>query len=694
MSTPSEHVPPPIYSQEDPDESWRAESNDPVPDTPSAGPQIFIVPASDTINFQKGYVGADGERAAIEGELQIKCADAIQWNNVTMTLRTVETAYGREIELGSSTVELFSSSDSTFEALPASFPFAIPLTQDSPQCVHTPQSSLSHVLTATLRPSDPSRATLTKSLTVHTRRYTSHSSNVVIAPETHSLDAPTRVEVEVPRSTFRAGEPVPIYVTVPPPKREVVVEQGLRLRNVRAELIRVVKVRRDDDGDGSSDSDIDPIPEEHESFFFNDEGPSTAAASTSVEKQPSSSVAGHSPIFQGSSYRTVVSRSGASCRFHSSRPIRLRFVLHQPSPSGSPSDLRIDLPNADHGHLDNDTECASITQSTLLHSVTFRIHIHVSFVDMSSRTERFHTISIPVIVIPPPAPLPEVEGQLDAEYQKKHDRPPTRTVRHDDSEVSAPHYEGEAGPSSGAPPPFEERDAPPPFSFEAAAAASTSTRLPTFLESETEIFVPHDQNEDDSSACAALPMGHGFSSIVLVGEGTQFGFRASAQFDGHTEDMTRSSTPPPTLEMASRDANVTDLAELGQPARAMEALGLVLEQQQQQHDEAHDEIPPPPPPAMDDPSDPPPSIDDSGFRSTSSRSVSPRPSVPSFGQAIDGSLHAAPSPGPPSTRQERPLSQGHAPPPYLVPDNDGESEAHVIRPPPYIDLMPSHGHSD
>lgn len=554
---------------------------------------------------------------------------------------------------------------------------------DTPQSINTPYSSLSHTLTAILHSSDSSVPSLSKSLAVHTKRYTPHSHPLPPSPETHYLDDPTRIQVEVPRTTFVAGEAIPLYVTVPPPRRELVVDQGLRLRNVRAELVRVVKVKRDEDEDETSDfeadlhSDNEGNTEEHLSV---DEGPSTATLST--PDKPLSSA--KSPLFLGSSFRAIIARSGASCRFHASRPVQLRFVLHQPSTTaGSPSDFQVDLPPGEYGHLDSDAECASITQTTLLHSVTFRLNVHVSFVDMSSRTERISTVSIPVVILAPPAPLPEVEPSLDVAYQKKHDRPPTKTVRHDDS---APHYyEGEAGPSAihGAPPPFEERDAPPPF-FSSAAEASTSSRLPTFLESaDSDILVP--QHDDESGVHPSHP------SPTIVGEGIQFGFSPSEQFDGHSEDMQRSSTPPPTLEMATRDANLTVLADISEPEHAIEALGLVLDQ----HEEATREVAPPPPPAMDDPSDPPPSID-SDFRSPaplpqSSQPLrpSPPPSRPIYpatdSPELPPGLHVAP---PAPATQPQP-SHGHAPPPYLVPEHEVEQE-HVARPPPYVDLVGQH----
>lgn len=51
---------------------------------PADCPQIVVIPVTDGgVNFQKGFLGADNERAAVEGELQIKstCAD-FRWQTV------------------------------------------------------------------------------------------------------------------------------------------------------------------------------------------------------------------------------------------------------------------------------------------------------------------------------------------------------------------------------------------------------------------------------------------------------------------------------------------------------------------------------------------------------------------------------------------------------------------------------------
>ena len=443
------------------------------------------------------------------------------------------------------------------------------------------------------------------------------------------------------------------------------VRQGLRLRNVRAELVRVIKVKREYSEDVETDSDSDIAPDES----CNIQGGSSLGAS---QQSPGSSKMPLSPLFLGSSYRAIIARSGASCRFHFSRSIQLRFILHQNS-AGSPSDSGTNL-----SRMDSDAESPLITQSTLLHTVTFHIKVHISFVDTSNQTERISTIVVPITIVPPLAPLPQVSQAVDDAYQKKHDRPPAKTTREEEVDPSIPHY-SEAGPSmhsSGAPPPFEERDAPPPF-FVSALEASSSSRLPTFQESETEIILP-----EMNDLMNEIPL-----SCFISGEGTLFGFPYSQQFDGHSEDIQQSSTPPPTLEMASGGTDFTALADRPNHV-SMEAINLVLE--------PHDEDPrveerPPPPPAMDDPSDPPPSID-SDFRSpvVVGQTSPSRASPPLHAAAYHPSDTAMGAIGlhistPVLASEEARSSHGHAPPPYLTNIHRENESDQVIRPPPYVD---------
>src|SRR6266404_4125535 len=174
-----------------------------------------------------------------------------------MHLRTVEAAYDQVIELSQTTIVLYESEDDKETLLQSSFPFALALTPDAPQCIHTPQSSLRHILSATLHPHDDSAQPFSKTLTVHTRRFISHTYSIPVSPVTRTMDNPSRVQVEIPRTVFTCVEPVPIYVTVPPPRRELVVEGGLRLRNIKAELIRIVRVADRTEVDENESDDID-----------------------------------------------------------------------------------------------------------------------------------------------------------------------------------------------------------------------------------------------------------------------------------------------------------------------------------------------------------------------------------------------------------------------------------------------------
>ncbi len=518
-----------------------------------------------------------------------------------MDLRTVEAAYDQVIELSQTTIVLYESEDDKESLLQSSFPFALPLTPDMPQCVHTPQSSLRHILSATLHPFDESPQPFSKTLTVHTRRFISHTCSIPVSPVTRIIDNPSPVQVEIPRTTFTCVEPVPIYVTVPPPRRELVVEEGLRLRNIKAELIRIVHVVDRTQTDESNLVDVDILSDFGSESEDDDNRIGSAPLGISFpthEKRidPSSSTAPYSHNHsqnRGASYRTVISRSGALCRFHASLPVRLRFILHQSSPSSSPSNSTHPLPAGDFASTGSDAECASVTQTTLLHSVSFRIRVHATFRNTSNHTERVSTITIPITFLPSPAPLPEVEESVDSAYHKKHDRPPVRTNRRDDDDAdAAPLYDYEecqAGPSylaSGAPPPFEERDAPPPFS--STSFPSSSSRLPTFLESEQEIYIP----PAEDSAAAPPPLMP-LLEQVIVGEGVLFGFPASSQFSGHTDvDRNEASTPPPSVEMATLDRNVTGFVRLDVDVPE-HAVQLTIEQEDQI---TTGEAPPPPPP--------------------------------------------------------------------------------------------------
>ncbi|KAI6044985.1 hypothetical protein EDC04DRAFT_2637896 [Pisolithus marmoratus] len=612
-------------------------------DTETPSVQILIVPAADSTTFQKGYLGA-------EGELHLKGAQPGLWKKVTVTLRTTESACGRQIELGSYEVDLLSQMPVS-ETIPTSLPFAIPLMPDVPQCIHTPQSALTHVLSAALTPF-------------------SHTHTVETSPENHVLTEPMRVEVEIPRSTFVVSEPIPVYITVPPPDWERVLDGSLRLRNIKAELVRTVETNS---GDSSHEASIPAIVDSTDEVIPPLQDPSDGPSSVTCQlpEKPSNASLSAPPFSESvaSYHSTVLSRSGASCRFHNTKAVRLRLILYQPLPPPSPSEQ---TPPSGYGSLESDFQCISVTQATLLHNVSFRLKVLVSVVDINNRTERSSVLSIPIVIIASPAPLPEVEEWVDVAYQKKHDRPPARTVRQEDSELSVPMYQdGMAGPSyiqNGEPPPFEDRDVPPPPFF--ASVPSTSTYLPTFQESENQVFIPTDTEEHFTPAPEPR---------IVIGEGVLFGFSASQQFDGHSDVIHPISTPPPTVEEAAQDPDVTSLIDMVQPCRV---LGLMLEQPDEPA-RNRGLTPPPPPPLLDDPSDPPPSID-SEFRSLTTHGTMQMHSSTSIAHHPFSQLRGHDD----SLSQSRELlhqasPDTHAPPPYLT-ANEHEQSA---TPPPYMDFV-------
>lgn len=90
MSVPS--VPPPTYTPENepqaqdnapPLQDIDAEQSTSEPSTfPSEAQLLICPPLTGVSQFQKGYLGAGGERAAIEGELQIKGVPLDEWERL------------------------------------------------------------------------------------------------------------------------------------------------------------------------------------------------------------------------------------------------------------------------------------------------------------------------------------------------------------------------------------------------------------------------------------------------------------------------------------------------------------------------------------------------------------------------------------------------------------------------------------
>jgi len=131
---------PPTYSQ--------------LPDT-----QLLIVPSSNSIQFQNGFLGVD-DTNSVEGEVHVKGALPGDWSRLSVriiaydeqltyklssevTLTTVERDDFSTVQLASHTVELYDSLPSSAPGTssnittrpPITSYFSIPLTSDTPQAV-------------------------------------------------------------------------------------------------------------------------------------------------------------------------------------------------------------------------------------------------------------------------------------------------------------------------------------------------------------------------------------------------------------------------------------------------------------------------------------------------------------------------------------------------------------------------------
>ena len=133
------------------------------------------------------------------------------------------------------------------------------------------------------------------------RRFISHAYSIPISPIKCAFNNPSRVQVKIPKMMFTCVKPVPIYMMVPPSCRELIVEQGLRLWNIKAKLIRIVHSADRTEADENDLVDVD-VPSDISNESEEDENghggntplgvsvPSTekhAMASSSITSYPS-----------------------------------------------------------------------------------------------------------------------------------------------------------------------------------------------------------------------------------------------------------------------------------------------------------------------------------------------------------------------------------------------------------------------
>ncbi|QRV90806.1 hypothetical protein RhiJN_18824 [Ceratobasidium sp. AG-Ba] len=701
--------PPPLYSEDVQQPGIESVLND-------EQPLIVVTPPEGKDTFQSGFLGSEGDISSLEGEVIVKGGPLDKWNKVTITFRSEEHVGPNKVELGFSKHTLWSqtqapstSTSPETSAMPAVLPFSIRLASDTPQCLHTPNSAISNCLIVTLESS--SLPPISKTVEVHTRRYTTVTSPYLpVAPRRITLETPTPVTAEVPRTVFRSGEPIPIYWEVPKADATIM-GRGLRLRNLRAELVRLIRL---DTGD--SEEETDSISSEDETGWAIGEPDMSMFASppptagfekgSSMQMQQSQLSASSSTSPGGSVHSAIVTRSGAPARLHPTRTVRVRLVLH-----GLSHDPHADIQSEENTH----EVCASISQTTLMHDVSFHVILRASFlVDGQEQTFKGR---IPVTIIPRVAPQVEVPDDLGHAYMKKHDRPPARTVRAEDAD----HGEG---PSTGPPPAFEdgsitpiagaESAAPPPFvegpgPYGPPPLEPSSSQLPTFHESESRAnangsITPGGsrlptffESESAAAAAAASPSreqilppapsgtfgewaqtGNEESGMELVfpGEGSSYGFRPQDEFDGLTLGLGSGEQGLPTDPGVSHphaDAVLSPdiLADINSDppppltpvgADAVSNLAMRLQLLAAASSDPNESAPPPPPP-MDDPADPPPGINDH-FRQNSAHPAGSTVSI---------------------TTNPQPVPVDGALPPYL---NPGVTPTATAGPPAYTDVPP------
>ncbi|GAA5972379.1 hypothetical protein JCM11641_002431 [Rhodosporidiobolus odoratus] len=342
---------------------------------------LNLAPPAQQTTFQLGHLGYGP--AFVAGDVQVKYAGSQTdprpaFSRLDLIFRGVEKSGGQggeEIELCEQSKVIWgvgaagsSSSAATAEDggafPPSSTPFKLELTPDLPACLHLPDSSLEYTLVAMLHYADSALAPLVRCSPVHLARTSPPGSLLAgislaalsdpppsTAPRTFSASSPLPFSVRFPRTVFRRSEPIELVTRIEVPDAKAV-GSGMRLRTVSAELVRTIRV-----SEGPQDSSE----------------PSRSGAG--IDETRRDELLPSSPT-EPSVRRTVLAHSGKSARFSPSRPIVIKLVLHPPA----------------------ELSCESITQSTILHNISFSIIVTIGLVNTSSSASSSTSIIAPSTV--------------------------------------------------------------------------------------------------------------------------------------------------------------------------------------------------------------------------------------------------------------------------------------------------------
>ncbi|SCV68730.1 BQ2448_851 [Microbotryum intermedium] len=384
-----------------------------------AAPTVLLnlAPLTTHTDFLHGHLGYG--QASLQGEVQVKYTSELghghapRPSKLEVCFRGVERRHGlAEIELCEQRKTLWgwgaqgssSSTEQGNDVPPLSTVFKLDVTQDLPHCIHLAQSSLEYTLTATLYSDDASGAPVVQCIPIHLARTSSPgslSSDLVspasasaersrpsTLPQSLSRQDPVHFTVHFSRTIFRRSEPIPLVVKIPVPDFDAVTK-GLRLRTVSAELVRRICLAVDTDED--QPAGLGKQRDQTMSTVMTNE------MMTSAESiPPQSSSDAPDPPFEAT---MVLARSGKSARFSPIRPIVIRLLLH-------PSMTQF---------------CESITQSTILHHISFSVVVTVGL--LNNRSQRDVTVSREVHIVPDP-PMMSTLSEKQREVEAKVDSVP------------------------------------------------------------------------------------------------------------------------------------------------------------------------------------------------------------------------------------------------------------------------------
>ncbi|KAH9825029.1 hypothetical protein DFH28DRAFT_1047162 [Melampsora americana] len=415
---------------------------------------INLTTLSPTLSFLSGYLGVSP--AFVQGELQLKIlstSSTFLITQVSLTLRGLENIEPNQLPIDflqhhqvlweyQTTTPLInhhnSSQPSCSNTLnhhskpPSVIPFQFSLTSDLPHCIHLPNgcglhyeldahityTNSSHLLSHDHHQPDHLLEHLHLKVPVHILRYSNPALQLLPPPSLHPDQSqppftlspvrltslsPTPIYVSLSQTLLRHSEPLALQVRIPPPTEELIREKGLRLRSVRAELHQHIRIQS-------------PVDQE----FPSPASPSTERPATGAPPYEASSGSTNpdhvstSDASSSSSSRVItrlLAISGKSCRFSPTRSVFLRLALQAhrseltPSSSSTTDEISpVNLPQI----TTSGWKCNSISQSTLLHQVSFSVTITIQISGRGG--ERFDVeLNQPIGVVPDWPPSSEDE---------------------------------------------------------------------------------------------------------------------------------------------------------------------------------------------------------------------------------------------------------------------------------------------